>query len=200
LGAISACHRGQRVDRVLTSVSLLGVSTPSFWLAMLLMLALGIWWPAFPVSGMRTPFGASGPFDVARHLVLPALSLAVVVAGVIARLMRTTMLSVLQADYLLTARALGTPEGVVRYRHAFSVALTAMVPVIGLQAGFALGGAVYIESVFQWPGIGRLLVDAIGKRDLLLVQGTVVVVAAAYVLINLAADLVQSWLDPRIRA
>jgi peptide/nickel transport system permease protein len=109
------------------------------------------------------------------------------------------MLEVLRQDFIRTARAKGVRERRVILRHAFGNALTVVVPVIGLEAGFVLGGAVYIETIFQWPGIGRMLVNAISTRDVLLVQGGVLVVAIAYVLINLAADLVQGALDPRAR-
>jgi peptide/nickel transport system permease protein len=109
------------------------------------------------------------------------------------------MLEVLRQDYIRTARAKGVTERTVIWKHAFKAALVSVIPVIGIQAGFVLGGAVYVETVFQWPGIGSMLVNAISTRDLLLVQGGVLVVAAAYVLFNLAADVVQTLLDPRLR-
>jgi peptide/nickel transport system permease protein len=121
------------------------------------------------------------------------------VTGVLARLSRAGMLEELSQDYVRMARAKGLPESRVVYRHAFRNMLGRMLPVIGLQAGFLLGGAVYVETVFQWPGMGRMLVDAIASRDLLLVQGGVLVMATAYVLVNLLADLLQHLLDPRIR-
>ncbi len=133
------------------------------------------------------------------HLVMPAITLAVVATAVIARLTRTAMLEVLRQDYIRTARAKGLSERRVIYRHAFKAALVSIIPVIGIQAGFVLGGAVYIETVFQWPGIGRMLVTAISTRDLLLVQGGVLVVAASYVLFNLLADVAQTLIDPRLR-
>jgi len=141
----------------------------------------------------------AGASLVLNHLVLPAVTLAVVATGVIARLTRAAMLEVLRQDYIRTARAKGVDETRVVCRHAFKAALVSVIPVIGVQAGFVLGGAVYIETVFQWPGIGRMLVTAISTRDLLLVQGGVLVVAASYVLFNLVTDLVQHWLDPRLR-
>jgi peptide/nickel transport system permease protein len=133
------------------------------------------------------------------HLTLPALTLSIVATGVIARLTRASMLEVLRQDYVRTARAKGVPERGVIYRHAFRAALVSVIPVIGIQAGLVLGGAVYIETVFQWPGIGRMLVTAISTRDLLLVQGGVLVVAVSYIAFNLAADLAQHYLDPRLR-
>jgi peptide/nickel transport system permease protein len=144
-------------------------------------------------------YGGGDLPDLLHHLVLPAVTLAVVATGVIARLTRAAMLEVLRQDYIRTARAKGVNERRVVYRHAFKAALVSVIPVIGVQAGFVLGGAVYIETVFQWPGIGRMLVTAISTRDLLLVQGGVLVVAASYVLFNLITDLLQHMLDPRLR-
>jgi peptide/nickel transport system permease protein len=148
---------------------------------------------------MLAVYGGGGWTDLLRHLLLPAISLAVVVTGVLARLSRTAMLEELSRDYVRMARARGLSEHRVVYRHAFKNMLAKLMPVIGLQTGFLLGGAVYIETVFQWPGLGRMLVDAISTRDLLLVQGGVLVMASAYVLVNLLADIIQQLLDPRIR-
>jgi len=148
---------------------------------------------------MYAVYGGGTFKDLLLHLLLPAATLAVIAAGVIARLTRGAMLEVLRQDYVRTARAKGLPERRVIYGHAFRAALVSVIPVIGIQAGFVLGGAVYIETVFQWPGIGAMLVKAISTRDILLVQGGVLIVAASYVLFNLLADIVQSLLDPRIR-
>jgi peptide/nickel transport system permease protein len=121
-----------------------------------------------------------------------------VATGIVARLTRTNMLEVLRQDYVRTARAKGLQERQVIYKHAFTNALVNIIPVIGIQAGFVLGGAVYIETVFEWPGIGRMLVTAITTRDILLVQGGVLLVATAYVFVNLLADVAQRALDPRL--
>lgn len=198
VGAVAAVHHGQWRDRILTLAVIVGISTPAFWLGLVLIVVFAVWLNLFPVSGMYDVVRGGGLLDLLHHLVLPALTLAAVATGVIARVTRTQMLEILGQDYVRIARAKGVREKRVRYRHAFRNALVAIVPVIGLQAGFVLGGAVYVETVFQWPGIGRMLVDAIGTRDLLLVQGGVLVVAAAYVVINLITDLVQYALDPRI--
>ena len=152
-----------------------------------------------PVSGMYAIYGGGDLADLARHLVMPAVALAVVATGVIARLSRSAMLEVLRQDYIRTARAKGVDERRVIMGHALRAAMVSIIPVLGIQAGFVLSGAVYIEIVFQWPGIGRMLVDAILKRDILLVQGGVVFVAAAYVFFNIAVDVAQSLLDPRIK-
>ncbi|MBW3097929.1 ABC transporter permease [Pseudohoeflea coraliihabitans] len=198
-GVISAVRQFSWADKLITFIVLIGISTPSFWLGLLLILAFSVQLKWFPVSGMYAIYGGGGPLDLLHHLFLPAVTLAAVATGVIARLTRTAMLEVLRQDYIRTARAKGLSERRVIYRHAFKAALVAVIPVIGIQAGFVLGGAVYIETVFQWPGIGSMLVKAISTRDLLLVQGGVLVVAAAYVLFNLAADVVQTLIDPRLR-
>lgn len=198
-GVVSAVRQFGIADKLITFVVLIGISIPSFWLGLLLILVFSVQLKMFPVSGMYGIYGGGGPLDLLHHLFLPALTLAAVATGVIARLTRTAMLEVLRQDYIRTARAKGVPERTVIYKHAFKAALVSIIPVIGIQAGFVLGGAVYIETVFQWPGIGSMLVKAISTRDLLLVQGGVLVVAAAYVLFNLAADVVQTLVDPRLR-
>lgn len=198
IGVITAVKQYGWQDKLLTLIALLGISTPSFWLGLVLILAFSVKLAWFPVSGMFAVYGGGGPIDLIRHLILPAITLAVVATGVIARLTRSSMLENLRQDFVLTARAKGLTERVVIWRHTFKNALVTIVPVIGIQAGFVIGGAVYIETVFQWPGIGRMLVTAITTRDILLVQGGVLVVAACYVIFNLAADVVQHILDPRI--
>jgi peptide/nickel transport system permease protein len=198
-GVISAVRQFGWADRIITFFVLAGISTPSFWLGLLLIYLFAVHWRILPASGMYAVYGGGDLKDLLLHLILPAATLAVVAAGVIARLTRGAMLEVLRQDYVRTARAKGLPERRVIYAHAFRAALVSVVPAIGIQAGFVLGGAVYVETVFQWPGIGAMLVKAISTRDILLVQGGVLVVAASYVLFNLLADVVQSMLDPRIR-
>jgi len=199
-GIVSAVRQFGWTDRVVTFLVLIGISMPSFWLGLLLILLFAVQWPLLPVSGMYAIYGGGDLPDLLRHLILPAFTLSMVATGVIARLTRASMLEVLRQDYIRTARAKGLSERRVIYRHAFKAALVSVIPVIGIQAGFVLGGAVYIETVFQWPGIGRMLVNAISTRDLLLVQGGVLVVAASYVLFNLAADVLQFVLDPRLQS
>ncbi len=198
-GIVSAVRQFGWADRVITFAVLIGISTPSFWLGLLLILLFAVTWQLLPASGMYAIYGGGDLPDLLKHLILPAVTLAVVATGVIARLTRAAMLEVLRQDYVRTARAKGLTERQVIYRHAFRAALVAVIPVIGIQAGFVLGGAVYIETVFQWPGIGAMLVKAISTRDLLLVQGGVLVVAASYVLFNLLADVAQHMLDPRLK-
>jgi peptide/nickel transport system permease protein len=199
-GVVSAIRQYGWPDKLITVLVLIGISTPSFFLGIVLILWFSVWLGWFPTGGMYALFGGGGLLELLHHLVLPATALAVVATGVIARLTRANMLEVLRQDYVRTARAKGLREPAVITRHALRNALVNIVPIIGIQAGFVLGGAVYIESVFQWPGIGRMLVTAISTRDILLVQGGVLVVAASFVLINLVADIVQSLLDPRLRS
>ena len=198
-GVVAAVRQYGWPDKLITLLVLIGISTPAFWLGLVLILLFSVHWQLLPASGMNTPYAGGGALDVLKHLILPASALALVATGVIARLSRANMLEVLRQDYVRTARAKGLREGRVIYRHAFKNALVNIVPVIGIEAGFVLGGAVYIETVFQWPGIGRMLVTAITTRDILLVQGGVLIVAACYVLFNLVADVAQHWLDPRIK-
>ncbi|MEP0323756.1 ABC transporter permease [Bauldia litoralis] len=199
-GIVSAVRQFGWGDRLVTFFVLIGISTPSFWLGLLLIMLFAVEWQIFPPSGMYLAYGGGGILDLLDHLVLPAVTLAVVATGVIARLTRTAMLEVLRQDYIRTARAKGLTERRVIYRHAFKSALVTVIPLIGVQAGLVIGGAVYIETVFQWPGIGRMLVGAISTRDILLVQGGVLLLAVTYVLINLAADIVQTILDPRLKS
>ncbi len=198
-GIVSAVRQFGWTDRIVTFLVLIGISTPSFWLGLLLIMLFAVQLQWLPASGMYAIYGGGDLLDLLSHLAMPAVTLAVVATAVIARLTRAAMLEVLRQDYIRTARAKGVSERQVIYRHAFKAALVAVIPVIGIQAGFVLGGAVYIETVFQWPGIGRMLVNAISTRDLLLVQGGVLVVAASYVLFNLLADVAQTIVDPRLR-
>ncbi|WP_306115323.1 MULTISPECIES: ABC transporter permease [unclassified Roseovarius] len=198
-GVVSAARQYGLADKAITFVVLIGISVPSFFLGMMMILAFAVNLRWLPVSGMFAIYGGGDLPDLLRHLIMPALALAAVATGVIARLSRSAMLEVLRQDFIRTARAKGVRESRVIMGHALRAAMVSIIPVLGIQAGFVLSGAVYIEIVFQWPGVGRMLVDAILKRDLLLVQGGVVFVAACYVLFNIAVDVAQSLLDPRIK-
>ena len=199
-GVVSAARQYGFADKAITFVVLIGISVPSFFLGMMMVLLFAVNLRWLPVSGMFAIYGGGDLPDLLKHLVMPALALAVVATGVIARLSRSAMLEVLRQDFIRTARAKGVGERSVIWRHALRAAMVSIIPVLGIQAGFVLSGAVYIEIVFQWPGVGRMLVDAILKRDILLVQGGVVFVAACYVLFNIVVDVAQSMLDPRIKA
>ena len=198
-GVISATRQYGLADKGITFAVILGISIPSFFLGMMLILVFSVNLRMFPVSGMWPIYGDRDLTALIRHLTLPALTLAVVATGVIARLSRSAMLEVLRADYIRTARAKGLRETRVVWLHALKTAMVSILPILGLQAGFVLSGAVYIEMVFQWPGVGRMLVDAILKRDIMLVQGGVVFVASCYVLFNIIVDVLQTLLDSRIK-
>ena len=198
-GVVSAIRHRTTADRAITVLALIGMSTPSFFLGLVLVAGLSVALGWFPTGNMWPLFGPRTPATLLHHLALPAVTLGLVALCVVARMTRTSMLEVLRQDYIAAARARGLPERRVIGRHALHNAMVMVVPVLGLQAGFVLGGAVYVETVYQWPGIGRMLVRAIAQRDLLVVQGGVMAVATCYVLITLAADVVQGLLDPRIR-
>ena len=197
-GILSAAYQYSLIDKLITFIVLVGISIPSFFLGMMLILyfAVSVRW--FPVSGMYSLYGGGGLWDLINHLVMPSITLSLVALGVIARLVRSSMLEVLRLDYIKTARAKGVSETRVVLSHALRSAIITILPILGLQAGFVLSGSVYIEIVFQWPGIGRMLVDAILTRDIMLVQGGVLFIALCYVLFNILVDILQLWLDPRL--
>jgi peptide/nickel transport system permease protein len=199
-GVISASRQYSLADTAVTFAVILGISVPSFFLGMMMILLFAVSLQWLPASGMYSSWGTGGVADLLRHLLMPSLVLSFVATGVIARFTRSAMLEVLRQDFIRTARAKGVHESGVVWRHALKAAMVSVIPLLGIQAGFVLSGSVYIEMVFQWPGLGRMLIDAILKRDILLVQGGVIFVAACYVLFNIIVDIVQSVLDPRIRS
>lgn len=187
-GVASAMNPGSRIDYAAQFGALVGVSMPNFWLGYLLIMIGALWLDIFPVSG-------SG--DLA-HLILPAVTLGSGIAAVIARLVRTAMLDVFDAAYIETARSKGLRERIVVYKHALRNALVPVVTIIGLQFSYVLNGAVVVEVVFQRPGLGTLLVDAIFARDYPVIQGVTLLVSVIFVLTNFAVDLTYRHLDPRI--
>ena len=189
LGIVAAVKRGTAVDHAATTLSLLGVSVPNFWLGPLLAIVFSIELGWLPVSGRGTP----------AHLILPAISLGAALAAILARMTRATLLEELREPYVQAARARGASRWRAVLRHAFRNSLIPVVTLIGLQFGAVLTGAVITESVFAWPGIGRLLIQSIGFRDYPLVQGCILLIAVTYVAMNLLTDLVYGVLDPRIR-
>jgi peptide/nickel transport system permease protein len=199
LGVASAMRPNSLLDRASAMASLFGASLPSFWLGIVLMVVFALRLGWLPASGMYAPYGGGGLADVLAHLLLPAVTLAAASVTIIARLTRATLLEALGQDYIRTARAKGVVERAVVLRHGLKNALIPIVTVIGVQAGYLLGGAVLTETVFAWPGVGTLMVQGILARDFPLVQGCVLVVALSFVLVNLAVDLLYAWLDPRIR-
>jgi peptide/nickel transport system permease protein len=198
-GVASAVGRGTPLDRIAMLLATLGLSLPSFWFALMLIILFSLTLGMLPGTGMTSAVNGGSPLDVLAHLILPALALAVVPLAVIARYTRSAVLEVIHQEYVSVARAKGLPERLVLGRHVLANTMVVTVTMLGLQVGFLLAGAVYIENVFSWPGIGQMLVDAILKRDFPLVQGGVLFVATTYVVINLATDLLYGYLDPRIR-
>jgi len=189
LGIAAALNHLRWPDRMATLSALTLSAMPHFWLGPLLMLIFALWLGWLPVSGMESPLS----------IVLPALTLACGLAAILTRMTRASMLEVLGEDFVRTARAKGLPERIVVLRHALKAALLPVVTVIGLQLGSLLAGAVITETVFGWDGVGRLLVESIEKRDYPVTQACVLVIALAYVLVNLLTDLAYARLDPRIR-
>ena len=189
IGVFSAVKQNSLIDYVGMLIALLGICTPVFWLGLLLILLFSVILGWLPAAGM-------GGF---RHMVLPAVSLAAASIAVIARMTKSSMLEVIRQEYVTVARAKGLTEFKVIFKHALRNALLPTVTVVGLRFGYLLGGAVLTESVFAWPGIGRLLVTSILSRDFPVVQIGLMVVAMTFVLVNLSVDLLYSYLNPRIR-
>jgi peptide/nickel transport system permease protein len=199
LGLLAALHANSPLDRLLMSVLLVGISLPPFWLGLILIIAFSLVLRWLPATGMISATGGGGPLDVLSHLVLPTITLAAVPLAVIARLSRANVLEVLHQLYIRTAHAKGLPNAAVVIRHVLRNTLIGTVTILGLEAGWLLAGTVYIETVFSWPGLGSMLVNAILQRDYPLVQGGVLLVATTYVLINLVTDTLYLYLDPRLR-
>lgn len=189
IGIFAAIHRGKIGDTIAMLAAFLGVSMPSFWLALLLIIEFSVnhnWFPFYGREGISS-------------FVLPSLTLGLGVAANIARLTRTSMLEVLGQDYIRTAKGKGVKNRKIIWVHALRNAAVPVVTIIGLQFGVLLGGQVVTETVFSWPGIGRMIVDALNTRDLQIVQGGILILAVTFTLINLITDLVYALLDPRIR-
>ena len=209
LGIAAAVRHGTLVDAAVMAIAQLGISLPVFWLAILLILAFAVnlqWLPAvgwgtalLPALGSAAHGDLQPLWDNVRHLLLPAATLGVGTIALISRMVRSSMLEVLQQDYVRTARSKGLPPRRVVLRHALRNALLPVVTVVGLQFGSLLGGAVVTESIFGWPGIGQLAVQSIGQRDYPLVQATVLITAVLFALVNLVVDLTYALVDPRIR-
>jgi peptide/nickel transport system permease protein len=197
-GIYSALYRGRWPDRVLGVVSLAGLSFPNFALGPILILIFSIKLGWLPVSGAGT--GPIFGWQFLFYLILPAITLGMGLAGILTRMVRTAMLEELNQDYIRTARAKGLAESTVIYRHALANALIPVLTIIGLQFGSLLAGAIVTETVFSWPGIGRLTLSAISNRDYALVQGCILAVGLTYVAVNLLTDVAYTLANPRIRA
>lgn len=217
LGVIAAQKKNTIIDYLATSFSLLGVSIPVFWLGLMLIFIFAATLEILPVSGRLTTGITiqkitgmhvldallTGNFmgfkDALRHLILPAISLATVPLALVVRITKSSMLEVLSQDYIRTARAKGLPARKVIFKHALKNALIPVITVIGLQFGRLMGGAILTETVFSWSGIGTLVVTAINNRDYPVIQGTILIIALLFILINLVVDILYSYIDPRIR-
>ena len=187
-GIVAAIRRNTPLDLLMSGLSVFGVSMPVYWLGLMMIIIFAIDLHLFPAAGADEPFS----------IVMPALTLALFSIGLIARMTRSSMLEVLSQDYVRTARAKGAPFRSVVFKHALRNALLPVITVIGLQFGALLGGAVVTETVFGWPGVGRLLVDSIFFRDYPVVQGLVLMFGTTFVVINLLVDLLYAYVDPRI--
>lgn len=188
-GIISALRPYSLLDYTITVTALFGISMPVFWLGLMLVVVFAVWLHWLPAGGIGTW----------KHVILPSFTLASFVVAFIARMTRSTMLEVLSQDYTTTARSKGLKEKVVVVKHAFRNALIPIITVVGLQFGMLLGGAVLTETVFAWPGLGRLIVDSIRARDYPMIQGAILVFGLLYILVNLAVDIIYAYVDPRIR-
>lgn len=192
LGIISAIKQNSPVDVACMVGASLGVSMPNFWLGLLLMLLFGVYLHWLPVAG----YGDGGDLE---HILLPAITLGTGSAAITARLMRSSMLEALGQDYIQTARAKGVSERIVIGKHALKNALIPVVTMVGLNFGYLLNGSIVVETIFGWPGIGRLTIDSINMRDYMMVQGCILFVAVLFVVINLIVDISYRYIDPRIR-
>ena len=196
LGTVGAYYRGSLIDRAIMAVSVAGVSLPVFFLGLGLIWLFGFYYPILPFTGRMGPLWT---WEGLQGIILPAITLGGVFVGPVARMTRTSVLDELGADHVRTARAKGLSESRVVLRHTLRNALVPVVTLIGLQIGFLLGGAVVTETVFSWPGIGRLAVGAILSSDLPMAQGTIIMLSLGFILVNLAVDVLYAVLDPRVR-
>ncbi|MGH7513719.1 MAG: ABC transporter permease [Gemmatimonadales bacterium] len=203
LGVRQAVRKDSREDRWITTLSLAGYATPSFWLGMVLAGFVGVRWRLLPPAGMRDPLGTGGTLptavDVLRHLILPAITLSVVSIAGTMRYQRAALLEVLRLPYIVTARAKGLPESRVIWRHAWRNALFPVLTLFGLWLPILVSGSVFVESVFAWPGLGSLAIGAVGNRDYPLLVGAAVLVALVVVLGTWLSDVAYAVLDPRVR-
>jgi peptide/nickel transport system permease protein len=190
LGIISAVKQYSWIDNIAMFFALIGVSMPIFWQGILLIILFSVVLRVLPSSG----------FNTWQQMILPALTLGTGSAAIVARMTRSSMLEVYRQDYIRTARSKGLREFSVVVKHALRNTLIPVVTIVGLQFGFLLGGAIVTETIFSIPGVGRLMVDAIRQRDMLIVQGGVLVIAFTFSIINLVVDVTYAFLDPKIRA
>jgi ABC-type dipeptide/oligopeptide/nickel transport system permease component len=197
LGIIAAAYRNTLADYSALVAALIGVSMPNFWLGLMLILIFGLrlkWLPIFGIGRLER-----GLMDVISHLILPSITLGSGLAGLLMRLTRSALLDVLGMEYIRTARAKGVAESQVLIKHSFRNAMIPVLTTAGLQFGSLLGGAMIVETIFAWPGMGRLAIQAVQERDFPVIQGTTLVFAASFIVVTLIVDLLYAVIDPRIR-
>lgn len=195
-GIIAARKQNTLIDYSVTTLSLIGVSMPIFWMGVMLVLYFSVNLGWFPATGMGSL--ENGFWGFIKHLILPSIALATIPTAEFARITRSSMLETISQDYIKAARAKGLKERIVMNKHAFKNALTPLLTVMGLQFSNLLGGAVLTETIFSWPGMGLLIVDAIEKRDFIVVQNTVIFIAIIYVVINLIVDILYKVVNPKV--
>lgn len=209
LGVISATRRNEPVDYAATGFSLVGISTPNFWLGIMLILVVGVQIDLLPTSRRIIGFGPALELLILEqntlgirvwlaHIVLPAITLGTYFTALIVRLTRSGMLEELGKSYVEASRAKGLPETLVRYKHVLRNTMIPIITVLGLQLGTLIGGAVITEAVFDWPGLGTLVIDAINQRDWPLIQGTIIIIGAGFVVINVIVDALYTYLNPQV--
>lgn len=196
-GIIAAKKQNSFLDYAVTSISLIGVSMPIFWLGIMLVLLFSVNLGWFPSTGMGSMDEGIG--DFISHMILPSIALATIPTAQFARITRSSMLEVISQDYVKTARSKGLSEFLVICKHAFKNALTPLLTVLGLQVSSMLGGAVLTETIFSWPGMGLLIIDAIEKRDFVVVQNMVIFIALIFVVVNLVVDILYKVVNPRVK-
>lgn len=205
IGIVAASRRGKKIDVISLTLSLFTYSMPTFWLGIVLIIFFSVSLNLFPTSGMITPGKVftgwfSQTMDMAKHLFLPALTLSLVLVGQFVLIMRNSLLDVFTEDYITTAKAKGFSEKLVIRKHAVPNAMLPMVTIIAINIGFMIAGAIQIETVFSWPGLGRLMYEALNNRDYPLLQGIFLIVSICVVLANFMADIIYGYLDPRIKS
>jgi peptide/nickel transport system permease protein len=198
LGTLAAWRYGTWVDRLVRAISVSGVSIPPYWVALLLIIVFAVQLHWLPASGMRSVTGDGGLGDLLSHLILPAIAASMVALGLMARMVRASVLEILHQDFILTLRAKGLGSGAV-LQHTLKNAAPPIMTVAGIQIGHLLGGSVLVETVTGWPGVGQLIYQAISQRDVPVTQGGVLMVSLLFVLLNLTVDVLHGIVDPRIR-
>ena len=199
LGTIAAFNQGRLIDKIASAIAITGLSLPNYWVAILLIILFSVTWGVLPAQGMQTIGGSgSGALDIMKHMAIPVVALMMISVGIITRMVRTSVLEVLDREWVVALRAKGLQPLTVLI-HVVKNAAPPVITVVGLDFGYLVGGSILVESVVNWPGAGGLLTLAIQRRDILVVQGTVLALASMFVVLNLIADIVNTFIDPRIR-